>query len=118
MRKFNDENGLEEILGCIYVAQGWPEFCEEIKIKKLLDEIVARIREKLARNKNPTRHNWFTLAIECVIEAQARFALNDLEGGQSLLKKAEDYLASGNKAHKRRAAFLIAPDGVIHPKKR
>jgi hypothetical protein len=31
------------------------------------------------------------------------------------LKQCREYLESGNKAHRRKTAFVVAPDGVVHP---
>lgn len=61
MSHFRDNNTLKDILGAISLAQTCPP---DIDINSLLEEIVERIQNKLALNKNKTRHNWFASALE------------------------------------------------------
>ena len=80
---FNDDNTLEDIFGCIFIAQGWPTHLGPIdpSIFEQLDAIVVRIEDKLARNKNQVRHNWFSKALEFARQARAAYLADDLQGG-------------------------------------
>jgi hypothetical protein len=48
------------------------------------------------------------------MQARDAYAAGDSERGRGLLKQAEEYLVSGNKAHRRKTAFVVRPDGVAH----
>lgn len=113
----NDDNTLKDIYGCIGVAQGWPKFSDAIDppIGKQLDEIIERIEDKLRRNKNRIRHNWFSIALDFAQQARASYLASDIEKGQRLLCRCHEYLESGNKAHRRRTAFIVSADGVSYP---
>jgi hypothetical protein len=108
MSHFKDDNTVEDILGAISLAQCCPA---DIDIKSLLHEIIERIQEKLARNKNKTRHNWFSIALDFVKQASASYEQKDSAQGEELLRKAADQLASGNKAHRRKVDFVVDPEG-------
>ena len=117
MPPFSDDNTLEDIEGCIAVAQGWPEYSDpdDPPIAVQLDEIIERIEEKLRRNSNRIRHNWFSIALAFAREARDHYVADDADQGCSLLQQCRDHLVSGNKAHRRKTAFLVGPDGVAHP---
>jgi len=53
---------IEDIQGCYLVASSWPDYHPEFDIRDQLAEFVERIQDKLARNRNKTQHNWFTIA--------------------------------------------------------
>lgn len=110
----NDDNTLEDIFGCIFVAQAWPSHPDDPPIADQLDKIIARIEDKLARNTNQTRHNWFSAALDFSQQARASYLANDFERGYDLLRRCHEYLESGNKAHRRKTAFIVGPDGVAH----
>jgi hypothetical protein len=112
---FNDDNTLSDIQGCIYVAQDFDRYFPGKSRTQKLDEIVARIEAKLVKIKNPTRHNWFSIALDFARQACAAYAAGDLERGRDLLRRTEEYLVSGNKAHRRKTAFLVGFDGTTHP---
>jgi hypothetical protein len=111
---FNDENTLEDILGSIYVAQGYESYYPGQSPIPKLDQIVGRIEAKLATSTNRIRRNWFSIALDFARQARAAYAAGDSVRGFGLLKKTEEYLVSGNKAHRRKTAFIVAPDGVAH----
>jgi len=111
---FNDDNTLQDIQGCIYVVQGFEAYYPGESPARKLDEIVARIEAKLTKNTNRTRHNWFSIALDFARQARAAYAEGNSERGCELLQQTEEYLVSGNKAHRRKTAFLVAPDGVAH----
>jgi hypothetical protein len=79
-----------------------------------LDEIVSRIEAKLAKNTNKTRHNWFSIALDFARQARVAYAEGNSKRGEELLRQTEEYLVSGNKAHRRKTAFIVAPDGIAH----
>lgn len=115
-KTFNDDNALLDIFGRIFIAQSWPEHSDPVDgtIAEQLDVIIARIEDKLARSKNRTRHNWFSSALEFAQEARIAYQADDVERGRSLLGRCREYLESGNKAHRRKTTFLVAPDGAVH----
>ncbi len=111
MPKFNDANSLEDIVGCTLLAESWPQSCNEVDVHQLLIEITERIGEKLLRNKNPIRSAWFVNAKEFVQQARTCYDTGDLNRGRELLAAAREQLESGNKAHRRKTAFIVDPDG-------
>ena len=111
MSRFNDENDLGDILGCIYLAETWGPR-SDFDIHDLLAEIKERIHEKLGRNNNRIRHNWFTNALESVEKAVTCYQQNDCQQGDMFLRKAEELLQDGNKAHRRKTNFIVGPDGI------
>lgn len=52
---FNDDNTLEDIMGCYLVASCWREAEFDTQIQSKLAEFVERIQDKLTRNRNKTR---------------------------------------------------------------
>ena len=112
---FNDDNTLSDIQGCIYVAQDYDRYFPGQSRARKLDEVVARIEAKLAKNTNRIRHNWFSIALDFARQACTAYAAGDLERGYELLRQTEEHLVSGNKAHRRKTAFLVGPDGAAHP---
>jgi hypothetical protein len=113
MALFSDENTMEDIHGCYLVARGWPAYCPQFDIHQQLADIVARIEDKLSRNRNPVRKNWFTTALDHAKQAQRCYIEGDVEQGRKCLDHAWEYLESGNKAHRRRTTFMAGPDGQI-----
>jgi hypothetical protein len=106
--RIHDDNTLEDILGSLYVAQ-------IDKSVKQVDQLIARIEAKLAKDKNRIRRNWFSTALDLARQSRDSFAAGQSEQGRNLLGQTEDYLVSGNKAHRRKTAFVVAPDGTAHP---
>lgn len=112
MPKFNDENTLDCILGCIWLAESWEprsDFC----IQDLLGEIADRIRAKIERCKNSVRRSWFSEALEHVSAASAAYGSRQSSDGDEHLRKAGELLQQGNKAHRRGTRFIAGPDGTI-----
>jgi hypothetical protein len=119
MMTFRDENTLEDIHGLILtlsadVSTEKPEF----PILPRMEKLVARIEEKLNRNSNATRANWFTTALSHAKEAQARFESSDPTAADAALQECWAHLESGNKAHRRKATLIVAPDGTVHPQQK
>lgn len=88
---FGDDNTLEDIQGCYLVASGWSDFHPELDIHDQLAEFVERIQDKLARNRNNTRHNWFTLALEHAQQARQHYRNGQIERGRQALRLAWEY---------------------------
>jgi hypothetical protein len=110
--RITDDNTLEDIQGLILclewdVKKQKPEF----PVAPRFEELVARIDQKLSRNKNKVRKNWFETAREHALDAQRAFLEHRVEDSRTSLKKCWEYLEQGNKAHKRKAAFLASADG-------
>src|SRR6266496_5302267 len=111
MPRFKDDNTLEDIMGCYLVATGWPEFHRDLDIHETVAQFVERIQDKLARNRNKVRHNWFALALRHAQEAQEHYRNSDIKRGKESLRLAWNHLESGNKAHRRRTTFVAGGDG-------
>lgn len=109
----NDENTIEDIQGAIYCLQidifeEEPEFSVEMQFADLIE----RIEDKLARNRNKTRRNWFTSALDEVRSAQRYFTVGKLDDAADGLRKCLDGITDGNKAHRRKTNFIVGPDGT------
>ena len=113
MPRFNDDNTLEDIQGCYLVASGWPDYCPEFDIHDQLAEFIERIEDKLARNRNKTRHNWFTIALEHARQAQQCYRDGQVERGRQELRLAWEHLESGNKASRRHTTFIADSGGGV-----
>jgi hypothetical protein len=111
MTQFNDENTLDDILGCVWLAQTWgPK--SDFDIHSLVAQIAARIREKIRRSRE-VRRNWFSEALGHVLSAARSYEQNQCAEGDLSLRKAEELLQQGNKAHQRKASFIVGPDGKV-----
>jgi hypothetical protein len=113
MPRFRDDNTLEDIQGCYLVASGWPDHFAEFDIHDQVAEFVERIQDKLGRNRNKTRQNWFTIALEHSQQAQRDYRDGHVERGRKSLRLAWEHLESGNKASRRHATFVAGSDGGI-----
>ena len=113
MPSFNDDNTLEDIMGCYMVASGWTASDRDFDIHRQIAQFVERIEDKLARNRNKTRHNWFTIALEYAKQAQQHYRDGQTEQGRQLLRRAWEQLESGNKASRRTTAFVAGADGEV-----
>ena len=115
---FHDSNSLDEMLGALFLAAGYPESWHEDEryvfptIQGSLAEVVLRIKTKLARNPGQIRANWFALALEHVREASKLFAARDYAGARERVWQAHDSLQQGNKASRRKATFVVDPSGT------
>src|SRR5215467_7353695 len=98
----NDDNTLSDIQGHIRCLQ-WdvekpgPEFPVGPRFKELL----ARIDDKLHRNSNKIRRNWFQTARDHAVEAEKAFLETRTRDAYESLQKCWEYLEQGNKAHRR-----------------
>lgn len=110
---FHDDNTLEDIMGCYLVASYWREGESDTDIDGKLAEFVERIQDKLARNRNQTRHNWFTIALERAQQAQRQYHDHRFDAGRESLRQAWEHLERGNKASRRHTTFIAGSDGEI-----
>jgi hypothetical protein len=103
---FNDSNSLSDVLGCIGYAGGYPEFgLPELKaigsLQANLARAADRIREKLRRNRNPSRATFFENAIRFVEVAKDVYFDRDYQKGRETLFQAERQLREGNEPRKK-----------------
>ena len=105
-------NTLEDILECIHCLEiDINEDAPEFPISPQFDELIARIEQKLNRNSNKIRQNWFTSALEHAKNARESFHREMCEECQISLVKCRTYLEQGNKAHRRKASIIVDRDG-------
>ena len=112
----SDDNTLEDIQGTIFclqtdVRKEAPEFPVGPRFKKLL----ARIDDKILRNSNKIRRNWFQTARDHAVEAEKAFSEKRTRDAYESLRKCSEYLEQGNKAHRRKATFVALADGQVAP---
>ena len=110
----SDDNTLEDIQGAIFCLQTdvnkeAPEFPVGPEFKKLL----ARIDDKLLRNSNKVRRNWFQTARDHAAAAEKAFCEKRTRDAYESLRKCSEYLEQGNKAHRRKATFVALADGQV-----
>ena len=117
MPRFTDDNTLEDIHGCILLATCWPDRSQPSDIHEKLAVLEERIQDKLARNSNRVRHNWFTNALKFVQQVRQMYGDGQVERGRQLLGLAWEQLESGNKAHRRKTRFIGQEDGEIAERK-
>ena len=108
-----DDNTLEDIQGAIYCLQSdvhkdVPEF----SVGAQFTELIERIEDRLARTQNSVRKNWFTLALDHARAAQQQFSDLHCDEADMSLTQCLDSMTDGNKAHRRKANFIVAPDGT------
>jgi hypothetical protein len=77
--------------------------------------LIVRIDDKLIRNNNAVRRNWFTTAREHALAAERAFLEGRAPDSYASLRLCWEHLERGNKAHKRRATFIAGADGQILP---
>ena len=110
---FHDDNTIEDIMGCYLVASHWRDGESDSDIHRKLSEFVERIQDKLARNRNQSRGNWFTIALEHALRAQQQYRDRQFEAGRQSLREAWKHLERGNKASRRHTTFVAGSDGEI-----
>ena len=114
MPSFNDQNTVDDILGCVFCLQidihkASPEF----SVADQFTQLDERITQKLGNITNIVRHNWFSLAREKSRKALVCFDGGQLEDADSHLLECESLIRDGNKAHRRKASFTVSPDGTV-----
>jgi hypothetical protein len=109
----NDNNTIEDIQGAIYCLQSdIHEDDPEFPVIAQFATLIERIEDKLARNRSPIRKNWFTEALNHARTAQQHFSDLDPDAAGESLRKCLDGITDGNKAHRRKTTFIVAPDGT------
>ena len=112
----DDDNTLEDIEGHILCLQcDVKEKAPEFPVAPRFTELLARIEDKIKRNTNKIRRNWFETAREYALVAQTAFAEGKSEDSYRALRKCWEYLEQGNKAHRRKATFVATADGTVAP---
>jgi hypothetical protein len=112
--RITDDNTLEDIQGAILCLQWDVEKEEpEFPVAPRFRELIARIEDKLARNKNKARKNWFELARKHALAAEKDFLNKRPRDADVSLQKCWDHLEQGNKAHRRKTTFIASSDGMI-----
>ena len=102
---FRDSNELGDILGGLYVASNYPTWedwarFEGPTIQGSLLVASDRIRDKLRRNKNPERAEFFQTALLAVRAAADMYFNSKYEAGHELVWKAVHALQEGNRRRK------------------
>jgi hypothetical protein len=116
---FGDSNELDDILGLLTVAQGYPESWSEDErtrfptIQGILVEAIDRVATKIRLCKQVRRRSWFNLALEALQEAREYYSTGQYDEGRRAVQGADDLLRKGNKADKRKTAFIAGPGGDI-----
>jgi hypothetical protein len=109
----NDKNTLFDIHGVILCLQAdLYEANPEFPVMPAFEELVERIEDKLKRNRNVTRGNWFSESLEYANRAKKHFENSNPDESERMLSKCWKRLEQGNKAHKRSTNFIISPDGT------
>lgn len=117
MPSFSDGNTMSDIQGCYLVAVSRKPGDSKIDIHREISEFIERIEDKLARNRNKTRANWFRIALDHARRAQHFFRENNFRSGRDELDLAWEHLERGNKAHQRRTSFIGGSSGDVSPTK-
>jgi hypothetical protein len=113
-----DDNSLDDIEGVILCLQADLDTeAPEFPVAPRFDELLERIELKLSKNKNKIRQNWFSTALDYAKAAHAAFAEGQVSTADQNLAKCWEYLEQGNKAHRRKTAFIVAQDGTTYPTK-
>ncbi len=104
---YNDANSIDEIYSGLWIAMVYPDDCWDDQernvyptIQGSLVEIADRIRDKLRRNKNPIRAEYFTRALTDVERAKEAYFVGNYSEGEQLLGSCVDSLMSGNKPNR------------------
>jgi len=100
-------------MGCYLVASYWREGESDTDIHKKVAQFVERIEDKLKRNRNRRRCNWFRIALEHAQQAQQHYRAGRFERGRESLRLAWKHLESGNKASRRHTTFIAGSDGEV-----
>ena len=114
--RITDDNTLDDIQGMILCLQWDVEKREpQFPVAPRFRELIARLEDKLSRNRNKVRKNWFMIARDHARAAEEAFL--DQRGRDSYvsLQRCWDYLEQGNKAHRRKATFVASTDGQVVP---
>ena len=111
----NTLGDIEGVIGCLQadLVDESPEF----PLAPRFHELLERIELKLSKNKNKTRHNWFSTALDYAKAAHGAFTRGQASEADENLSKCWEYLEQGNKAHQRKTAFIVAQDGTTYSAK-
>jgi hypothetical protein len=116
---FHDANSVDEILAGLLVSAEYPDGWDESEryfyptIQGSLAEITLRLETKLRRKPGKARATCFSAALDAVRSAVLLFAAGNYSAGQDQLWLAHNILEAGNRSRRRRASFIVAPDGSV-----
>jgi hypothetical protein len=111
---FRDTNSAEDILGQLFVAEGYPVSWEEEErrvfptIQGLLAEVVDRLIEKMHRAKGP-RRAWLGEAVSCARRAAAEYAGGHYAEGALAVRESAEHIRGSNRQRQRRPPILLGP---------
>ncbi len=115
---FGDANSAGDILSELSLARNYPALWNEEErytyptIQGLLALVVLRLETKVVVGTgNRIRNAWFSRALEQVKAAQLAFAAGAHARGCTLASEAYQLVEQGNKAHRRKITFVVAPNG-------
>jgi hypothetical protein len=115
----NDDNTMEDIQGTILCLQsGVEEEVPKFPVAPQFQKLFARLDDKLQRNTNKIRRNWFQTARDHALAAEKAFIEKRKRDAYASLRKCWEYLEQGNKAHRRKATFVALADGQLVPRGR
>ena len=103
---FRDTNELSDILGRLYLSASYPKWEDWAKfegptIQGSLMIAGDRIRDKLHRNKNPERGEYFKVALASVESASDHYFVGRYDAGAESVWEAVHALQTGNRLRKR-----------------
>ena len=109
-----DDNTLEDIQGTIWCLQSDVEKeAPEFPVAPQFRQLFARIDDKLRRNTNKIRQNWFQIARDHAVAAEKAFIERRKRDAYESLRKCWEYLEQGNKAYRRKITFVALADGQV-----
>jgi hypothetical protein len=109
-----DDNTLEDIQGVILCLQFDVEKrAPQFPVAPRFRELIARLEDKLRRNKNKVRKNWFEIARDHALSAEKAFLDQRERDSYVSLQRCWSYLERGNKAHRREVTFVALADGQV-----
>jgi hypothetical protein len=116
---FHDDNSIDEILAGLAQAADYPQGWDDDQrlkfptIQGALAEIRLRLETKLRKRLARHRLTAFALALDLVRQGGLLIELGSYEAASELLWKAHNSVEDGNKAPRRKAIFLVHPDGTV-----
>lgn len=109
---FRDANTLDDLLGGLLLAEGYPEeWSEEERsffptIQGTLAEVTDRIRDKVSRVRG-AKEAWLSEALEAVHGASVAYSQHDHERGRTFVREAAELVRGASRASKRARVFHL-----------
>ena len=114
---FGDANTLDDILGCVLLAEGYPGRWDEEErfayptIQGLLAEIADRLETELRRARGSSRVS-LEPALQLAREAAGAYAAGLYDGGAQMLRGCAEHLRSSRRAARWAAVIPLGPGRV------